>query len=78
EVLKEVAIEQQIGIEELYELISKLDHAMNLVVYYFSVPFVEYQTNLLEQSRNEILELSAPVVPIMEGVAVLPLIGTID
>jgi rsbT co-antagonist protein RsbR len=78
EVIKEVAIEQQLGIEELYDLISKLDHAMNLVVYYFSVPFVEYQTNLLEQSRNEILELSAPVVPIMEGVAVLPLIGTID
>ncbi|WP_273849956.1 STAS domain-containing protein [Guptibacillus spartinae] len=78
EVLKEVAIEQEMSLQEFYVLISKLDHAMNLVVYYFSVPFVEYQTNLLEQSRNEILELSAPVVPIMEGVAVLPLIGTID
>lgn len=78
EVLKEVAIEQEMSLQEFYVLISKLDHAMNLVVYYFSVPFVEYQTDLLEQSRNEILELSAPVVPIMEGVAVLPLIGTID
>ncbi|MCA0172475.1 STAS domain-containing protein [Bacillus sp. RAR_GA_16] len=78
EVLKEVAMEQELSLQEFYDLISKLDHTMNLVVYYFSVPFVEYQTNLLEQSRNEILELSAPVVPIMEGVAVLPLIGTID
>ncbi|MBF0708017.1 STAS domain-containing protein [Alkalihalobacillus hwajinpoensis] len=78
EVLKEYAIEQGMGIEELYEMISKLDYIMNLVVYYFSVPYVNYQTNLLEQSRKEILELSAPVVPIMDGVAVLPLIGTID
>ncbi|WP_226658712.1 STAS domain-containing protein [Pseudalkalibacillus hwajinpoensis] len=78
EVLKEVAMEQQMGVEDFYVLISKLDHVMNLVVYYFSVPFVEFQTNLLEQSRNEILELSAPVVPIMDGVAVLPLIGMID
>ncbi|MGE6204889.1 STAS domain-containing protein [Guptibacillus hwajinpoensis] len=78
EVLKEYAIEQGMGIEELYEMISKLDYIMNLVVYYFSVPYVDYQTNLLEQSRKEILELSAPVVPIMDGVAVLPLIGTID
>ncbi len=78
EVLKEYAIEQGMGIEEIYEMISKLDYTMNLVVYYFSVPYVDYQTNLLEQSRKEILELSAPVVPIMDAVAVLPLIGTID
>jgi rsbT co-antagonist protein RsbR len=78
EVIKEEAVKAQLSLEELYDIISVLDQTMNEVVYYFSIPFVEFHNRQLKQSQQAILEMSVPVVPVTAGTAVLPIIGTID
>ncbi|NHM30947.1 STAS domain-containing protein [Neobacillus terrae] len=44
----------------------------------FSMAFVEHHNDMMKKARQEIEELSVPVVPLEKKVAVLPLIGTID
>ncbi|WP_162596030.1 STAS domain-containing protein [Bacillus sp. CGMCC 1.16541] len=77
-VIKEEAEKANLSLDELYEVISILDQTVNDVVYYFSLPFVEFHSEQLKTSKEALLELSVPVVPIAEGVAVLPIVGTID
>ncbi|OMP66866.1 STAS domain-containing protein [Domibacillus epiphyticus] len=40
--------------------------------------FERYTANIIKERQREINELSAPIVPIQDGIAVLPLIGSID
>ncbi|MBM7703662.1 STAS domain-containing protein [Metabacillus iocasae] len=77
-VIKEEAVKVNLSLEELYDVISVFDQTVNEVVYYFSLPFVEFHNEQLQTSKDALLELSVPVVPLAEGVAVLPVIGTID
>ncbi|WP_053402617.1 STAS domain-containing protein [Priestia koreensis] len=78
EVVQEEGIYLNLTLSEFYYAISLLDRTVNEVVYYFSLPFVNFHSEQIEQSRNAMMELSVPVVPIVEGVAVLPVVGTID
>ncbi|WP_404405281.1 STAS domain-containing protein [Jeotgalibacillus malaysiensis] len=78
EIIKETAITYDYPISKLYEIITVLDRTVDDVVYYFCLPFVEFQTKSLQASQEQMLEMSVPVVPIDAGVAVLPLVGTID
>ncbi len=52
--LLDLAKELAINIEEYHSVISRLDEIMNEVVYYFCVPFVDYQSNELEKSQKKI------------------------
>ncbi|TYR80727.1 STAS domain-containing protein [Priestia megaterium] len=78
QIIKEEAMRAQLTLEQFYEVLSVFDQTVDEVVYYFSVPFVEYNAEQLKNSQEALLELSVPVVPIANGVAVLPVIGTID
>ncbi|MDZ5711284.1 STAS domain-containing protein [Jeotgalibacillus haloalkalitolerans] len=78
EIIKETAITYDYPISKLYEVLTVLDRTVDDVVYYFCLPFVEVQTASLQASQEQMLEMSVPVVPIDAGVAVLPLVGTID
>lgn len=78
EVVKEEAKAKQLSLEEFYHIISLLDSTVNQVVYYFTLPFLRQYDTLEKQSRMALMELSVPVVPIAEGLAVLPLVGNID
>ncbi|KIL44667.1 hypothetical protein KP77_28880 [Jeotgalibacillus alimentarius] len=78
EIIKEEAITYDMSVAKLYDILSVLDRTVDDVVYYFCLPFVEVQTKSLQASQEQMLEMSVPVVPIDAGVAVLPLVGTID
>ncbi|TFD97033.1 STAS domain-containing protein [Jeotgalibacillus sp. R-1-5s-1] len=78
ELIKEIAITYDYSVAKLYDVISILDQTVNEIVYYFCLPFVEVQTKSLQASQEQMLEMSVPVVPVDNGVAVLPLVGTID
>ncbi|AJD92293.1 hypothetical protein JMA_29760 [Jeotgalibacillus malaysiensis] len=78
EIIKETAITYDYSISKLYDVLTVLDRTVDDVVYYFCLPFVEVQTKSLQASQEQMLEMSVPVVPIDAGVAVLPLVGTID
>ncbi|MFB1082145.1 STAS domain-containing protein [Jeotgalibacillus sp. JSM ZJ347] len=77
-IIKETAIAQNYSLSNLYDVLAILDRTVDDVVYYFCLPFVEVQTQTLKASQDQMLEMSVPVVPIDAGVAVLPLVGTID
>ncbi|MBM7577901.1 STAS domain-containing protein [Jeotgalibacillus terrae] len=77
-IIKEEAITYGFSVAKLYDILSVLDRTVDDVVYYFCLPFVEVQTKSLQASQEQMLEMSVPVVPIDAGVAVLPLVGTID
>ncbi|MED4726906.1 STAS domain-containing protein [Aneurinibacillus migulanus] len=78
EIVKEEAKTKQLSLDEFYHVISILDSTVNQVVYYFTLPFLcQYDTSQ-KQSRMALMEISVPVVPIAEGLAVLPLVGNID
>ncbi|AZB43171.1 STAS domain-containing protein [Bacillus sp. FJAT-42376] len=76
--LKKEAMRQEISLEDFYHILSRLDETVNEIVYYFSLPFVEFHETQILQSQSAVMELSVPVVPISKGIAVLPVIGTLD
>lgn len=77
-VLKTEAIRESIQLEPLLEVLeffhSLLDHA----VYSYSSSYIDaYQKNL-NDARKEFLELSSPVVPVNDEIAILPVVGAIE
>ncbi|WP_167578663.1 STAS domain-containing protein [Jeotgalibacillus proteolyticus] len=78
ELIKEEAIKLDLSLSRFYDVLAVLDQSVSDIVYYFCLPFVEVQHNSLKASQDQMLEMSVPVVPVDDGVAVLPLVGTID
>ncbi len=76
--LKDEAKKLNLNVDQLYDVIDMLDRSINDAVYFFSVPFVQYDKQQFALSQQLIIELSVPVVSINDEIAVLPLIGTIN
>lgn len=74
---KEVA-SANLPAENVFSIAGKLDPLLDHVVYTFSLAYVEDHKRLLELARQSVNELSVPIVPIYDEVAVLPVIGEID
>nr|WP_230309343.1 STAS domain-containing protein [Planomicrobium sp. YIM 101495] len=51
---------------------------MDYATYSYSTAYLETYRRRLAASRRQFLELSAPVVPVTEKIAILPLVGDID
>lgn len=77
-VIKEVSIENQYSTNVSMEAISIVDELLDYTVTAFNLAYDEYNDFRYRLAQNEILRLSVPVVPIYEGIAVLPLIGEMD
>lgn len=76
--IEEISYEENISIQTVFEVARIIDPLLDQAVYAFSTAYVESYKNNIERARESFLELSAPVVPILEGVAILPIIGDID
>lgn len=77
-IIKTESLRQQIPLELLFEIMeffhSLLDHA----AYSYSSAYINSYQKKLSSARKEFLELSAPVVPVSDQIAVLPLVGEIE
>jgi len=62
----------------VFEIISIFDPLLDKAVYSFSLTYVESHQKSLDIAQIAFIEISVPVVPLFQGVAVLPLIGNID
>lgn len=62
----------------VFEIISIFDPLLDKAIYSFSLTYVESHQRSLEIAQISFNEISVPVVPLFQGVAVLPLIGNID
>ncbi|WP_046174928.1 STAS domain-containing protein [Domibacillus indicus] len=76
--MEKEAIARNLSAASIFKLISVFDPLLDHAVYYFSLEYVRMHQKTLENARNAFLELSVPVVPLLKGVGVLPLIGNID
>ncbi|MBT2693845.1 STAS domain-containing protein [Bacillus sp. ISL-55] len=62
----------------IFGVLDIIDPLMDHAIYSFSLTFVDAHQKSLENAKTALLELSVPVVPLMPGVGVLPLVGNVD
>jgi rsbT co-antagonist protein RsbR len=74
--LKEEAKEMSASV--IFDVLDIIDPLMDHAIYSFSLTFVDAHQKSLENAKTALLELSVPVVPLMPGVGVLPLVGNVD
>lgn len=77
-VMKHEAIELGLNAAEMYEIITMLDNAVNDIIYFFSVPFVRHEKEMLELSQSMVSELSVPIASVNSKTAILPLVGSLS
>ncbi|MCK6256202.1 STAS domain-containing protein [Fictibacillus sp. KIGAM418] len=77
-IIKEEAKTQKFDLDTFYELISEFDSVVDTAVLMVSTSYMEKHASNLETAGHEIDELSVPVVPLGDGVGILPMIGDID
>lgn len=76
--IKEQIIQLEAGIEAVLEVADIFDPLFDRAISAFSTAYMNSYRENLDKAEDEFLKLSAPVVPIFEGTAVLPIIGGID
>lgn len=64
--------------DDLIDFANRLDPILDQAVYGYSKSYVEYNIEIAERYQDTLLELSVPVVPLFEGIAVLPIVGDVD
>ena len=78
QVIKEESVELKLDATTVFDVISIIDPLLDKAVYCFSLTYVKFFQKSLESAKTSFLELSVPVVPLVPGVGVLPLIGNMD
>lgn len=77
-VIKSEALREDVGLEVLLEVLDFFNALLDHAAYSYSFAYINsYQKNL-NDARKEYLELSSPVVPVNDEIAVLPLVGAIE
>ncbi|MFB1081539.1 STAS domain-containing protein [Jeotgalibacillus sp. JSM ZJ347] len=73
-----ICVQKELSTKETLFILNRLNYILDINMRESILLFEKYKNRINEKSRKEILELSAPIVPIQPGVVVLPLVGTID
>lgn len=64
--------------EELTDEMTRTSKILDLLALRIAEVYLDHRGRIIERQREELLELSTPVVRIWEGILALPLIGTLD
>lgn len=73
-----IVLTNKLSLETVFAVIQKINPLLDQAVYAYSTAYVKSYKEVLDEAQENFLTLSAPVVPILEGIAVLPIIGGID
>ncbi|WP_096155307.1 MULTISPECIES: STAS domain-containing protein [Bacillus] len=65
-------------LEELAYQFEQIDEVFNIIVFGFSQAFTKATDDKILETKARFLRLSVPIVPLLNGIAVLPLIGELD
>lgn len=76
--IREIFLENNHGIEEYFVMADFLHPMIDQTVYAFTEAYVEHHHTAFQHTKNELLELSVPLVPLTKEVAILPIIGAMD
>jgi rsbT co-antagonist protein RsbR len=73
-----ISLEHGLGTEEVILILKRVHHMLDVSINETVLAFERRTEEILLHTRKELRELSTPIVPIQDGLAVLPLIGSID
>lgn len=73
-----ITMEHGLTTEEVTLVNRRTNYMFDISIKETILAFERLTANIIKERTREINELSAPVVPIQDGMAVLPLIGSID
>ncbi|UJF33387.1 ATP-binding protein [Paenibacillus hexagrammi] len=76
--LKEYHLSTGITPEEAFELSDRINDALDNFIIQFNVIFTKYRDDVIKSKQAIIDELTVPLIPIFNQIAVLPLVGTLD
>lgn len=76
--ISEVCKQHDLSVDEVVTIIKRVSFILDISINETVLAFERYNESLIEIAKAELNELSAPIVPIQDGLAVLPLIGSID
>ncbi|NGY84988.1 STAS domain-containing protein [Bacillus megaterium] len=66
------------GREEFYALEKRINDRIDQFLNTFLISYSKYKDELIASQRDLVEDLSVPIIPLSQSVAVLPLIGMID
>lgn len=78
QLIKEEGKKINITIDDIIEVCSIIDPLLDQCVYCFSLAYTEHNNTILKNAYEKVQELMMPIVPISNGVAVLPILGELD
>jgi rsbT co-antagonist protein RsbR len=64
--------------QEFYELERRINYTLDTFLKHFASSYAEFKNELLQTQRTMIEELSVPVIPLYDNMAILPIMGTLD
>lgn len=70
--------EMGLSLQECFFIVRRFNYVLDISLAASIIAYEEYNDAKHKQIKKEIIELASPVVPLSKGVAVLPLIGSID
>ncbi|PLT32042.1 STAS domain-containing protein [Bacillus sp. V5-8f] len=78
DIVTRISLQLGLSIEENSFLIKRVNTLLDISLNEAVFAYERLTEEILENNQKEMAELSAPIVPVKDGIAVLPLIGTID
>ncbi|TLS37155.1 STAS domain-containing protein [Pseudalkalibacillus caeni] len=76
--LKEISSEYSLSQDMVFEAAIRIDDTLDKGLHTMCMASATHHSSVLKEVQSAFMELSAPIVPITNDVAVLPLIGDID
>lgn len=76
--ISNIAEEEDLSRQSIIKMAQQIDPLIDHAVYIFSTGYVEHHKQTLKEATDSFLELSAPIVPLLDDMAVMPLVGDID
>lgn len=77
-VIKTEAIQKEIELQSLFEVMEFFHSILDYAAYAYTQAYTGSYQRKLKSARKEFLELSAPVMPVSDQIAILPLVGSIE
>jgi rsbT co-antagonist protein RsbR len=76
--ITDISINHGLSTENVVKINNRVSYLLDVSMTETIFAYEAYRDGLMNERQKEINELSAPIVPIQHGIAVLPLIGVID
>lgn len=76
--ITDISINHGLSTENVVKINNRVSYLLDVSMTETILAYEAYRDGLMEERQREINELSAPIVPIQHGIAVLPLMGVID